>query len=387
MSAAAGRLRVAILTRFYTPAYRGGGPIRTISAMVAVHGERHDFDVLTSNGDWGVVEPLPVPTDTWVDVGSAKVWYAGRRSPRSRWSGLVAVRRRRPDVLYLNGVFPFVMSIIPLLLHRLRFFGPAQVVLAPRGEFGSGAFALKSWKKRGYLTIAGWLGWYDRVTWHASSDLEAAEIRQVFPQARVLVRPNEVELPTVAPSRVGREPGPLRLVFLSRLAPKKGLGLLLEALAQVTAPVCLDVYGSGDPSYVVHCEDEAQRLPGTVTVRFHGPVEPAQVAGVFAGHDAFAFPTAHENFGHVIAESLAAGCPVLLPDVTPWTPVIERGGGVLLPSRTAAPWADAIQRLATSGPEDWARMSAEAAAAYAMWVSTLPVESVFDLLGSGTPTS
>lgn len=87
-------------------------------------------------------------------------------------------------------------------------------------------------------------------------------------------------------------------------------------------------------------------------VAFHGPLEPHAVRDAFAQHDLFAFPTAFENFGHVIAEALSVGCPVLAPDTTPWTPRLADGAGGVVASREPAAWAERIR--------DWARADAAA---------------------------
>nr|MCR5673962.1 hypothetical protein [Lachnospiraceae bacterium] len=50
----------------------------------------------------------------------------------------------------------------------------------------------------------------------------------------------------------------------------------------------------------------------------------------FADHDAFLFPTLGENYGHVIAESLAAGCIPVISDTTPWIDLEEKGCGYVL---------------------------------------------------------
>ena len=39
---------------------------------------------------------------------------------------------------------------------------------------------------------------------------------------------------------------------------------------------------------------------------------------VFSSYDVFLFPTFGENYGHVIAEALMAGCVVITSDQTPW---------------------------------------------------------------------
>lgn len=379
-------MRIALLTPYYAPGYRGGGPIRTAVAMVAEHGADHEFLVLTGDTDWGETAPLPVPTGRWIDVGNAKVWYARAASPRALLTGLGQVRRAHPDVLYLNSVLHPSFSILPLALAGLGYFGRARVLLAPRGELGTGALGLKASKKRVFLTTARALGLHRSVTWHASSGREAAEITAVFPGARVVIRENEVLLPpqslppTTPPTDRLDEPDPaLRIVFLSRLAPKKGLHLLLTALARVTAPVTLRIVGDGDPAYRADCLALAALLPPNVRVSFVGPVPPERVPSVFASADLFAFPTAHENFGHVVAEALATSCPVLLADVTPWTPVLRDGGGALVGSLEPADWAAAIDGWAAADPAQRLARRQGAGRAYDDWQSRRVRTSVFDL--------
>lgn len=71
------------------------------------------------------------------------------------------------------------------------------------------------------------------------------------------------------------------------------------------------------------------------------------VCDAFAQYDAFLFPTLGENLGHVIAESLSAGCPVVCSRSTPWTRVLSRGGGAALASLDFAVWAAEIARRAS----------------------------------------
>lgn len=394
MSAArpARALRVLVLTPYYLPAYRGGGPIRTIAAMVATHGDRHAFAVAASDTDWGAIGPLDVPTGRWVDVGAARVRYVVSRPgaaglARQAAEVLRLVRRARPDVLYLNGLFPLVWSLLPALLARAGGLPGTRVVLAPRGELGAGALALKAAKKRRFLRVARAVGLYRDVTWHASTPQEADEVAAVFRGARVVVRENETLLPAAATPPAAREaPGDrpdqerVRLVFVSRISAKKGLDVLLRALAAVRAGVELDVYGDGDPADVAAVRELAGALPARHVVRLHGAVPPPRLADAYAGADALALPTAHENFGHVIPEALARACPVLVPDTTPWTPVVAGGGGRVVASREPTDWAAAIDALTDAGRAGRHAARVAAAAAYDRWAATRPTHSVFDLL-------
>lgn len=382
-------MRIAVFIPYYLPGFRGGGPIRTVAAMVEEHGGRHQFRILTPDTDWGEREPLPVPAGRWVPTGRAQVWYVRAGSARSLARGLAAIRAGRPDVVYLNGVMPLTWSILPLILARLRVFGRARLMIAPRGEFGDGALAPKATRKRWFFAAARLLRLYETVTWHASTELEAGEIRGVFPSARVLVRENEVLLPPRAvPPPVDpvdpadpAAPAPLRVVFLSRVSVKKGLHVLLAALETVDAatPIRLDVYGAGDADYIERCVAATDRLPAHVGVTFHGDVLPDRVGSAFAAADVFAFPTAHENFGHAVAEALAASCPVLLADVTPWTRVLAAGGGRVVPSLEPGDWAAALREWATATPRERRQRRLAAGRAYEQWHARRPRESVFEL--------
>lgn len=379
--------RILALIPYYLPGYRGGGPIRTLAAMVAAHRDRHDFAVLTSDHDWSDPQPLPVTTNRWVDVDGAAVRYlptgAGPLAlARTAATVVRTVRAARPDVLYINGMFPIAFALAPVAAARAGMVR-ARVVLAPRGELGAGALALKAGKKGLFLRAARVIGLYRDVTWHASTALEAQEVEAVFPGARVLVRENETMLPrrAEAPAPLdGTGNGPLRLLFVSRIAPKKGLHVVLAALADVPEPVTLDIVGDGDPPVVAALRAQAARLPARHSVHWHGALPPQQLAGHYATHELLALPTAHENFGHVIPEALARACPVLLPDTTPWTHVVAAGGGRIVPSLAPADWAQVLS--------NWARRSAHqrwdarirAARAYDEWAATSPRESVFDLL-------
>lgn len=377
------RLRVLVLTPFYLPGFAGGGPIRTLAAMVAAHHDRHDFAVLTSAYDWGASEPLPVPTDRWTSVGGARVRYLPQLGTLSTAAQVVRhVRRARPDVLYLNGLFPLAWSLTPALLARLGLARGARVVLAPRGELGAGALAIKSVKKAALLRAATLSGLFCGTTWHASTPTEAAEIDAVFPGARVVVRENETELPQRArhPRSVEMASAPLRVLFVSRLSEKKGLHVLLQALAHLQAPVLLDIAGGGDAAYERHCRELAATLPDRHQVTWLGSLPPSELGPVYATHDVLALPTAHENFGHVVPESLAHACPVLLPDTTPWTSVVAGGGGQIVRSRAPQDWAASLARLAAMPAHARLEARRRAADAYDAWAAQRPRLSVFELL-------
>ncbi len=245
----------------------------------------------------------------------------------------------------------------PLLARRLGRLPLRPTVLAPRGELSEGALALKRWKKVPYLHGARLLGIYRDLTWQASSEFEADEVRATMGPAagRIVVAR---DLPARGRPGVGgrvRQPGePLRVVFLSRITPKKNLDFALRLLARVRAPVEMSIYGSvRDEQYWRRCEARIRQLSGRVPVRYEGEIPHEEVAGALARHDLFLLPTLGENYGHVIVEAWAAGLPVLVSDRTPWRGLEDRGVGWDLPLEDEEAFVKVIEELARLGSERW----------------------------------
>lgn len=348
--------RILVFVDYYLPGFRAGGPIRTITNMIAHLGGSFAFRVVTRDRDLGDEASYPsVQVDRWNAVGNVEVFYASPEAARPL--GLVRLLRQTPhDLMYLNSFFSWRSAGLPLLLHRLGFVPRKPIVLAPRGEFSPGALALKVGKKRLYIRLTAWLGMYRHVCWQASSEHEADDIRRALGRAAVRVRVAPNLLPAVEHTDAGDSPGDalpvppagavLRLVFLSRISPKKNLAFLLQILAGIDLPLFLTIYGPPeDAVYWQQCEALIAALPPHVSARHAGILSPEQVPAALAQHDLFVFPTLGENFGHVIFEALKAGLPVILSDQTPWQATPD-GVVQTLPLADAAPWRAAIQAQA-----------------------------------------
>ena len=121
--------------------------------------------------------------------------------------------------------------------------------------------------------------------------------------------------------------GQLTFGYIGRLAPSKGIRLLLESLQSVLilhpGTVSLRVAGEGDPDYVAELREAATGLP----VQFLGRMAPAEF---YDSVDVTVVPSLWEEpLARVIFESFAHGVPVLasnlggspeiiLPGATGW---------------------------------------------------------------------
>ncbi|MDQ0673960.1 glycosyltransferase involved in cell wall biosynthesis [Pseudarthrobacter siccitolerans] len=376
-------MKIVVFTSFFTPAFLGGGPIRTLAAMVRGAPPTFDTAVVTGNTDLGCSEPMNVIGERWVEHEGSRVFYCNARSWTSLFRGMCAVRSWQPDVVYVNSFFDARYSILPQFLFMAKFFLPNIFVIAPRGEFSTGALSIKGTKKRAYIFVFRSLRLHKRVLWHASTANEEHDIRAaVGVSARILVREDDTLLPSAAaPPKTRPEPGILRAVSLSRISPMKGVLTLLEGLQRVGEPVLLDIIGPAeDVDYSEQCHAAAAAAPANVRINFLGAKDPNEVRGTLAAYDVLLSPTRGENFGHVIAEALSVSCPVLCADVTPWTQVLTAGGGDVVTENTAAGWARAVESYARLSDTERFERRLAAGKAYEQWKSNSSDPHFFTLL-------
>lgn len=328
--------KILTFVSYYLPGYKAGGPLRTISNMVDHLGDEFEFWIVTRDRDLGDAEAYTsVPLNRWVTMGGAQVFYC---SPEQQTvSDLAKVINEIPhDVLYLNSFFDPAFTLKPLLARFLGKLSQGPIVLAPRGEFSEEALKLKWFKKTGYILVARLFGWYKNVTWQASSEHEAEDIKRSFSVVNkdILVAldlPAKFDLKSTAEkyhNAASDSPSLLRIVFLSRISPMKNLDYALRVLSQVQGDVAFDIYGPlEDADYWQSCQALIREIPPNVQVEYCEAVTPVKVSETFARYDLFLFPTHGENYGHVIAESLSVGTPVLLSDQTPWRDLTVDGLG------------------------------------------------------------
>jgi glycosyltransferase involved in cell wall biosynthesis len=340
--------RILALVDHYLPGFKAGGPITTLSNMVEQLGPEFSWRIITGDRDHGDRMAYPqVRYNEWTEVGGAQVLYLpqGSRARDLKWW----LTRTPHDVLYLNSVFSSRLSILPLTLRRLGLIPARPVVLAPRGALSGGALGLKWWKKQPFLRVAQTLGLHADVIWHASTELEQTDVQRVFGEsARVSVAANLAasippgNLVRVRPKRGGR----LEVAFLSGIDPNKNLAGALRMLRGLRGTIRLSIYGPvRDEGYWSRCRSLIAVLPASVTVEYRGAVPRDHVPACLAEHDVLLFPTLGENFGHVIHESLRAGCPVLISDRTPWRDLERHGAGWDLPLNDDAAFRRALERL------------------------------------------
>jgi len=301
----------------YLPGYKDGGPVRSIKNLVDRLGKEYDFRILTVDRDHGDNMPYEnIKVRGWNTVGAAKVYYV---EPGGFDEATVEGLAAEAEVIYICGCFNDYARITLRLKKQGRV--RCRVVIAAMGLFSLGAFHIKYPKKKAYMVLLRWLGYFKDIEWSATSEEEAADIRReagkdaICHLAEDLPRkPENIEHITET------DIGSLSVIFLSRISRKKNLSYAAKVLQKAKGNIIFDIYGNmEDASYWRECEEELKKLPENVRWEYKGEADAEQVVKIFSRYDVFLFPTVAENYGHVIFEAMAGGCVPVISDKTPWT--------------------------------------------------------------------
>lgn len=345
-------MRILTFTGHYLPSFKGGGPIKTIKNLVdSTRSEEIAYRVITGDRDLGDAEPFTnVEIGAWNRVGNADVYYAAAGSVGKKQIKEI-IRKKDYDFIYVNSFFSFRFSIYPQLLARDT---KQIVIVGPRGEFSEGALKLKPFKKRLFIELYKLFGLHRRVIFQASSEYEAQDTRRVLGNNIDIKIAEDIGAQEFATAIPQGNSETTRIIFVSRISPKKNLLQAIQILQQVKIPVVYDIYGPiEDKDYWVKCEAAIKQLPDHIEVRHKGSLKSDQVVDTMATYDMFFMPTLGENYGHVIAEAFCAGLPVLIADTTPWRQLEEKGIGWDIPLGEPERFARAIDEFATLTDEEY----------------------------------
>ena len=321
----------------YLPKAFSDGIAKSINGMI--HNLCPDFDFCVIAVDRSlddVHRPSDVQVGRWQPMQNGQVFYLPRLSLRSLFQLPTFLQAFNYDLVTLNCYFGST-TVMYLLLRRLGWLVKKPLIIAPHGEFGDGALALKSVKKRMYMWLANRLGLYNSVIWRASTEYEMQQIRRLYPLAKIHIAPNmscpiENHAETLPPTKPTKIVGQLRIVYLSRIHPIKNLNRALLMLTNVTGKVEFSIYGPvSDKEFWEECKVLIAQLPPNSNATYYGEVTPENVLTTLKDHHMFFLPTSTENYGHAIVEALLAGCPVIISDRTPWRGLTTRQVGWDLP--------------------------------------------------------
>ena len=236
-----------------------------------------------------------------------------RFSPALRRAGVAEAAQS--DVVHAHGLW-----LMPNVYagHAAAHAGK-PLVISPRGMLAAEALAFSPRKKRLFWHLLQRRAYAGAGVWHATCAQEAGEFRAFGITEPIAIIPNGIDLPEGTALHAERT-SQRTLLFMSRLHPKKGLPILLEAWARL-APLRpewrLVIAGPDEAGHRAELEKtiRARAIPG---VSMPGPVSGEAKQALLLNADLFVLPTLNENFGIAVAEALAFGIPAIVTKGAPW---------------------------------------------------------------------
>jgi glycosyltransferase involved in cell wall biosynthesis len=295
-----------------------GGTSRSVPALCeALDAEGVEVHLVTAVPGDPAPDQAPILPDGDVHVHRIEEGTHLQRTLRSPlgfyrrlWS---VVEDVQPDVIHDHGAW--LPSNVAAAWVARRSGVP--LVATPRGMVTDWSLSHQAGKKKAAWHLYQTHVFRQASLFHATAPAEVENLRALGLTQPAAVVPNGVELPDTMPD----DPAPdeKRALFLSRIHPKKGLPMLLDAWADLRPEGwTLELVGPSENGHRDELEAQAAQLGLDGSVVFSGPVDDADKWHKYAAADLFVLPTHSENFGIVVAEALAADVPVLTTTGTPW---------------------------------------------------------------------
>lgn len=222
----------------------------------------------------------------------------------------------KPDIVHINGIWEPQTWWFQQEAQRCHI----PVLLSPHGMMEPWILNHNRLKKKIALFLYQHKAIRLATSLHATAAEEAGNLQKLGYTQPIHIIPNGIDLTQIQLKKDWQQKR--KILFLSRIHPKKGIQFLIEAVAELRESL-LDwevvVAGEGETEYREKLEKEARKRGVSTIVRFTGGVYQAQKWQLFAEADLFVLPTHSENFGIVVAEALACGTPVITTKGTPWS--------------------------------------------------------------------
>jgi glycosyltransferase involved in cell wall biosynthesis len=303
------RLKIIQINASYKPALIYGGPTMSVAMLceqLIIAGI--DITVLTTTANGA----NDLPQQSNANIDGVKVTYFKRLTKdHTHFSPALLIKLwkdvKNHDLVHIHAWWNTV-SVLSCLIALLR---DVPVVVSPRGTLSPYSFSNKN---RGIKSILHkFLGkpLLNKCHIHVTSEREQQAIAQLVTPVSITNIANFVKLPVNFVARHNTPTDTLRLLFFSRIEEKKGLDILIKALANVKLPYHLTIAGIGDESYITYLKKLAadHNITGFITwAGFYGENK----FELLSEHDLFILPSHDENFANTVIESLSVGTAVLV---------------------------------------------------------------------------
>lgn len=346
-----------------------GGPIEGVRTLFSYKAEGYEGEAVTLDAaDAPYLKGLPFPVHA---LGPRTSTY-GYNAKLLPW---LKANRSRYDGVIVNGLWQYMgLATMLAMKGHVPYMVFSHGMLDP---YFKRRYPLKHLKKAVYWYPAEY--WVLRRAYRTlfTTDTEETLAAESFAfwKWRSQVVPYGIRAPQSDPvddiaafhRALPAVEGKCFLLYLSRIHPKKGCDLLLQAFADLAAndpSLHLVMAGPDETEWVPMLRAIAEEAGVADRVHWPGILRGAEKWGAFRAAEAFILPSHQENFGIAVAEALAAAKPVLLSDKVNIGDMIRNEGCALIEPDTLNGTRALLQRWMDMSADDKLGMSTAAAACF-----------------------
>lgn len=257
----------------------------------------------------------------------------------------------RPDIVHINGIW----SLDRWIMQRQALKRNIKTYIMPHGMLEPWILRRHYWtKKMPALMLYERKALKSAVCLIATAESERQNILKLnMNKAEIPVISNGIDvshIPMKGDWNLRR-----KILYVSRIHPKKGIEMLINVATSMSDRLKnyeIIIAGEGETDYVDSLKEKA--AGSGLIIHFVGGVYGDEKWRVFQNTDFFVLPTNSENFGYVIAESLACGTPVITTHGTPWSEIDDICGYWI--ERTDEALRDAMCKMLDKSAEELERM-------------------------------
>lgn len=348
-------LKILHYTPVYAPAWQFGGPVQSVSQLCEVLASLgHQVEVFTSNA--GLEDHPEIILNHPVNRNEVTVTYF---TSQSSFMGIqcpgmeqvVKERAKEFDLIHITGVWQPTSSVACRVAKKFKV--PDLVSL--RGALCPYSWSQKTFKKAAYYLWREHWNVSNATAIHYTAQQEFEECRWLNLPGKPIIIPNGLDTnfwqfhPDGAQKwrqKQGFKEDEFLLLNVGRLHHKKGLDLLPPVLDEIRDLEWKIIFVGGDDDGTKDkLIREFKSLNLLDRVFFLPKCEPKELCDIYSACNLFVLPSRHENFGNVVIEALACGCPVVISDKVGIHREVQKARMGWILKRKVTDWSDNLREL------------------------------------------
>lgn len=307
--------RILVFTQYFKPSILSGEAEST-SSMIYYLKQYFSFFVVCGNRDVGSeIKYSDIVYNKWIENENETVLY-----PNSIVSLYKATNYNSLNIqgIYINGIFSFYFSILPLIFCKLRKC--PNIIIAPRGMLSETALKKRKRLKLLLIKFLQLFGIYNQIQWHVSNKNELQSVVSIFGRKIRSAVLQDLVLPyNLEQRKILKTPNSVNFIFIGQINWNKNLLFALEAVKQREEQIKFTIIGPvTEKEYWEKCKTVISQMSKNIEIDYIPRVEKKLLINCLINSHFLLYPSLTENFGHVIIESIQCGSPVIIGDLSQW---------------------------------------------------------------------